>query len=232
MNPSNDLIKIAFIKKLPDGKYRVFSESGKNMGTFPTHEKAKKRLRQIEFFKIKKASKNEGIDLTKIEAFTYSAIIRELRKAEHPEATHDFLTIFKTLFDKEVLKGNEISEQNLLMRTIKYLGTMYDLKIGDNFVKQASSIDLGDAETAAKYIADFIKFFISKINPESRAKTLRNLADKITHLNEMELASKKMPASASIGQSITFVKNILIEHDAGYIREVLNHIALLLRSTL
>lgn len=34
--------------------YRVVSESGRNMGTYPSREKAKKRLQQIEFFKHNK----------------------------------------------------------------------------------------------------------------------------------------------------------------------------------
>jgi ribosomal protein S4E len=43
------------IKKVKEG-YRVLSESGRNMGTYPTKEEAKKRLQQIEFFKHKKQS--------------------------------------------------------------------------------------------------------------------------------------------------------------------------------
>ena len=38
------------IRKVKDG-YRVVAESGRNMGTYKTEEEAKKRLRQIEFFK-------------------------------------------------------------------------------------------------------------------------------------------------------------------------------------
>ena len=41
------------IRKVKEG-YRVVSESGRNMGTYPTKEKAKKRLQQIEYFKHKK----------------------------------------------------------------------------------------------------------------------------------------------------------------------------------
>ncbi len=40
------------IRKIKEG-YRVMSESGRNMGTYKTLEGAKKRLRQIEFFKHK-----------------------------------------------------------------------------------------------------------------------------------------------------------------------------------
>jgi hypothetical protein len=41
------------IKKISDG-YRVVAESGRNMGTYKTEGEAKKRLRQIEYFKHKK----------------------------------------------------------------------------------------------------------------------------------------------------------------------------------
>lgn len=40
------------IRKVKDG-YRVVAESGRHMGTYKTEEEAKKRLRQIEFFKHK-----------------------------------------------------------------------------------------------------------------------------------------------------------------------------------
>lgn len=44
------------IKKIKGG-YRVVAESGRHMGDYKTLEEAKKRLRQIEFFKhLKKNS--------------------------------------------------------------------------------------------------------------------------------------------------------------------------------
>lgn len=43
---------ILMIQKVKEG-YRVVSESGRNMGTYPTKEEAKKRLQQIEYFKHK-----------------------------------------------------------------------------------------------------------------------------------------------------------------------------------
>ena len=45
------LVKKAKIRKLPNGKYRVLSEKGKNMGTYDSREGAKKRLRAVEYFK-------------------------------------------------------------------------------------------------------------------------------------------------------------------------------------
>ena len=49
-----DLIKIAFIKKVKEG-YRVYSKKGRNLGTYKTWPQAARRLRQIEFFKHRKA---------------------------------------------------------------------------------------------------------------------------------------------------------------------------------
>ncbi|MBI2032414.1 MAG: hypothetical protein HYT09_02090 [Candidatus Levybacteria bacterium] len=43
------------IRKVKEG-FRVLSEKGRNMGTYKTKEEAKKRLRQIEFFKHKKTA--------------------------------------------------------------------------------------------------------------------------------------------------------------------------------
>ena len=41
------------IRKIKEG-FRVLSEKGRNMGTYKTEAEAKKRLRQIEYFKHKK----------------------------------------------------------------------------------------------------------------------------------------------------------------------------------
>lgn len=52
------MIKTAYIKKLPNGEYRVMSHTGKNLGTYKTKEQAKKkRLSQVEIFKHLKNKK-------------------------------------------------------------------------------------------------------------------------------------------------------------------------------
>ena len=48
------LSRTAYIKKIGPKKWRVYSEKGKNMGTFDSEPAAKKHLREIEFFKHKK----------------------------------------------------------------------------------------------------------------------------------------------------------------------------------
>jgi GH24 family phage-related lysozyme (muramidase) len=45
------IIKHSYIKQIGPKKFRVYSEKGKNMGTYPSKEGAKKRLSQIEYFK-------------------------------------------------------------------------------------------------------------------------------------------------------------------------------------
>lgn len=94
------MIKLSYIRKLTNGKYRVFSEKGKNMGTFDSLKAAKKRLQQIEFFKHKKGSLSFLIKEAKIYdiTFTYSGIIRFLRQ-EKPEMLLKFMQLFKEAFD-------------------------------------------------------------------------------------------------------------------------------------
>ena len=47
------------IRKVKSG-YKVVARSGRSMGTYPTKEKAKKRLAQVEMFK---AMKKSGVKL-------------------------------------------------------------------------------------------------------------------------------------------------------------------------
>lgn len=88
----------------------------------------------------------------------------------------------------------------------------------------AGTIEMGHPASAGKGIADIIKFVTSRIEPGRRQKSMENLKQKIWRINELEIASKKTPSSASLGQAITFVKTILIGHDPGYIRQVLKYI--------
>lgn len=53
MNVRSSIV-VAKIVHLKSGKWQVQSEKGKNMGTYDTEEEAKKRLKQVEFFKHKK----------------------------------------------------------------------------------------------------------------------------------------------------------------------------------
>lgn len=118
-------IKCAYIKKLPNGKYRVCSEKGKNLGTYTSREQAKKRLRQVEFFKHKKAS-NNTIDLSHLDDLSYSAIVRELRKY-NSDVANEFIHTYKKCFDKMML--NKYSDENVLPITLILFGKRYKLSL-------------------------------------------------------------------------------------------------------
>lgn len=109
----NDMIKVSFIKKLPDGKFRVVSRKGKNLGTFDTKEEASKRLQQVEFFKRKASVNIEDAD-----AFTYSAISRFLRKELSKDDFIKFQELYKKNFDDYYLANEDSFEEKALQNTL------------------------------------------------------------------------------------------------------------------
>src|SRR6266581_4440882 len=114
--------KTAFIRKLPNGKYRVYSHTGKNLGTSDTLEEAKTRLHQIEFFKHKdKKAQNRRIQLLNIFAekeLSYSAIMRDLNKNDK-EKLEIFMKAFKKAFDEANLDDLENADKIALMSAMK-----------------------------------------------------------------------------------------------------------------
>ena len=213
------LIKDAIVRKMPNGKYRVMSgkkgKNGKrkNLGEYSSHEQAKKRLKQVEYFKWK--DKHASADDT-----TYSAIMRDLNNSDDKTKAVEFQEIFKKLFDKEYLAGNEEPETIALEKTIE-LTSMEEKRI---LRKVAAAMDLGSPINVGRYLADWIKFILRRIKPENRQKAIDLMRKKIYYLNEYEISGKKLPAGSSYGQSITTVKHILFGHPANYVRSVLNSI--------
>jgi hypothetical protein len=218
----DDLLKLAIIRKLPNGKYRVLSEKGKNLGTFDSKESAKNRLRQIEYFKHK--DNNSVIDLTEVEDLSLSAIMRKLNKNTSKEKVREFLKIYKSEFDIAVKNDLQKPEKVALQNTLIKFNKINKIKLDKSLVKNAAISELGNPVLVGKYLSDIIKFVMTKISVERRAQSIYNLKNKIYHLDAAEIASKKTPASAAMGQSITFIKHVLFNHDAAYIREVLNNI--------
>lgn len=93
-------------------------------------------------------------------------------------------------------------------------------------VKYAQAIiNMGNPSVAGKGLADICKFLLTRIPESGRAKALDNLRNKILVLNEYEISGKSMPAYSSLGQSLSFVQNVLHGHDPAYVRRVLNAIA-------
>ena len=122
------IIKNSFIRKLPNGKYRVVSRKGKNLGTYKTKEEASARLRAIEFFKHKKASDNT-IDLSDLEDLSYSAIMRVLRKNADYEIISSFLSIYKQIFDSLVKNEMDNPADKTLPITLMIFGQLYSVKL-------------------------------------------------------------------------------------------------------
>lgn len=159
-----------------------------------------------------------ALDLEKADDISFSAIMREIKKQESDEAARKFLGLYKQCFDYLII--NEVEEpEDKALKIALQLFSKLDAKIAKS-AQQASS----NAEMVGKYLANIIKFTLSRISPEKRPKSIDSLKNKIYQLNESALAGKKLPASASMGQAITFVKHVLFNRDAQYIRNVLNYI--------
>lgn len=223
-----DLIKQGRIRKLPSGKYRVLSEKGKNLGTSDSKEKAVKRLRQVEFFKHK--DKNDSkepdkvIDLTKASDFSYSAIMREMRQKASKEQVREFLKLFKKYFDRAVKNKLQKPERVALQNSLTRFNKFHKIKIKGKLIKNAAITELGDPVLVGKYLADIVRFTLNRIDPAKRSQTIERLRQKFYTFNADEIAAKKMPPTSGIGQSITFVKHVLFNHDPTYVREVLNNL--------
>jgi hypothetical protein len=220
------LVKLAKIRKMPDGRYRVLSQTGKNLGTYKSRKGAEKRLKQVEYFKHFDHSKVEDathiIDLTDIDEFAYSAIMRKLRQKCSPEQVKQFLTLFKQQFDKAVKgkmhKPEKIALQNAMIRFNK----LHKVKLDTKMIKTAAVAELGNADQVGKYLSDIVRFTLQRLPPEKQQHAIESLKKKFGVMSEAEIASKQLPESSALGQAITFVKHVLFNHDANYVREVLN----------
>jgi len=223
-----DLVKIAKTSKLSNGKFRVLSEKGKNLGTSRSEKAAKKRLKQVEFFKhLDKSHADDTpvIDLTDIDEFAYSAIMRKLRQKANPEQVKSFLTIFKYQFDKAVKGKINKPEKVALQNTVLKFHKLYPIKLNKKMIKFAAIAELGNAEQVGKYLSDIVKFIMNRVPPEKRLRAMQVLKQKFATMSEAEISSKKLPSVAAYGQAITFVKHVLFNQDASYVRQVLNSLS-------
>lgn len=224
---SHLLIKVAKIRKIPGGKYRVLSQKGKNLGTYRSQKAAKKRLKQVEYFKyldsLHAKDSKKTIDLSKVSEFSLSSILRELNKNKDKKPFKLFLKVYKLNFDNGLKKKIKNNDQVALQLAFLQLKKLYDVKVDNEIIKTAAT-SLGDPVSVGKYLSDIVKFTLNRISPAKRQGALNKLKQKFYYLNENEIALKKMPASSAMGQSITFVKTVLFQNDARYIREVLNNL--------
>jgi hypothetical protein len=221
------LVKTARIRKLPDGKYRVLSEKGKNLGTSDSKREAEERLRQVEYFKHRDQNNvedSEEIDLREADDFSYSAIMRKMREKASKEQVFEFLKMFKTQFDKAVKDKLQKPEKVALQNALIKFNKTYPIKVNKKLVKNAAISELGDPALVGKYLADIVRFTLNRMAPDKRTKAIESLRRKFYSFNVNEIANKNLPPSSAIGQSITFVKHVLFNHDAQYVRDVLNNL--------
>jgi hypothetical protein len=228
-----DLEKVARIRKLPDGKYRVLSQKGKNLGTSESKADAVKRLREVEYFKrqeeqeadAKEREAENVIDLTGAIDFSYSAIMREMRQEASKEQVRYFLTLFKKEFDKAVKVRLQKPEKIALQNALVKFNKKHKVKCKKKLIKNAAVSELGDPSLVGRYLADIVKFTLNKLPLEKRGPAIEKLRSKFYSFNADEMSQKTLPPTAAIGQSITFVKHVLINQNPLYIREVLNNLA-------
>jgi len=167
----------------------------------------------------------EKLDLTDVDSFTYSAFLRKLRKKTEPKEFLAFLKIYKKNFDRNLSKEIENLEKvSLTQSLIQFNKLVRPLKIDKEIIKNAAIAELGTPELVGAYLSGIIKFILKRISVENRDKSINNLKNKFQDLDVFTIANKKMPASSSLGQSITFVKHVLFGHDARYIKLVLDSI--------
>jgi len=94
----------------------------------------------------------------------------------------------------------------------------------DRMIKLASVLDLGDPDLAGKSLADIVLFLLRRIPSGERPKAISSMIAKVRNINSQEVAGKNMGDYSSMGQSLTFIKNVLSGHDEGYVRRVLDSI--------
>jgi hypothetical protein len=138
----HSLIKEAYIRKTPSGKWKVLSEKGKTLGEYKTKDEAVKRLRQIEYFKHhpkkKSASiEDNAIDLSHLKELSYSGIMRELRKQCSDEVVREFLHLYKTIFDAIVANGEENPGDKAMPAAILMFSKTHSLKLKHEDQKNA-----------------------------------------------------------------------------------------------
>lgn len=221
----DDLEKFARIRKLPGGKCQVLSPRNK--------KDSAKSLREIEYFNrqderdadAKEEEEATVIDLTNAVDFSYSAIMREMRQETSKEKVRYFLTLFKKEFDIAVKKKIQKPEKVALQNSLVKFNKKYKIKCNKKLIKNAAVSELGDPALVGKYLADIIKFTLNKLPVEKRAPAIEKLRSKFYAFNANEISQKTLPPTAAIGQSITFVKHVLINQNPLYIRAVLNNLA-------
>src|ERR1700686_865112 len=86
----------------------------------------------------------KAIDLTDIDDFSYSAIMRKMRSKASKEQVREFLKFFKVYFDKAVKKKVQKPERVALQNSLVRFSKIYPVKLNKKLVKNAAVSELGN----------------------------------------------------------------------------------------
>ena len=154
--------------------------------------------------------------------FSYSAVMRKIRAKCNPEQVRQFLALFKVQFDRAVKGKLHKPERVALQTAMVKFNKMHKVKIDQKMIKNAAISELGNSEQVGQYLSDIVKFVLNRLPLDKRQHAVDSLKQKFSVMSELDISSKVLPQSSALGQSITFVKTVLFNHDARYVREVLN----------
>ena len=149
---------------------------------------------------------------------TFSGVMRELNK-EDKEKALTFLRGFKDAFDEAMEEGLEDHQNLALLQAKKCVASQKN----DRLIKLAQammSANRNPNEVGAS-LAQVIKILMEKL-PHDNSVALTNMRNKLSQLNQTEIALSSMPETAAYGQSITLIKTLLNGYSPEYIRQVLS----------
>jgi len=82
-----------------------------------------------------------------------------------------------------------------------------------------------DPKYVAEQIRNIMGVMVGRMSLDAQQRAYPNLVRKINELNVHEMSTKKQPGGASIGMSISLVKNILNGRDPYFIKMVIDDLS-------
>jgi len=165
-------------------------------------------------FFVKQANKEKDIDLSEAENFTFSGVMRQLNKQCNPKEITAFLKLYYNYFN-ELADTDPEPEKKSLIKSLK------DFSATVGITKQAA---IEPPDVIANNLINIIHLLVNKIKSENQTKALTSIKQKLNTISINDLATKNMPASSAIGQSISFVKQVLFDKDPAYIKTILTKV--------
>ena len=92
-------------------------------------------------------------------------------------------------------------------------------------MNKLSQLNNNNPTYVAERIYDIISIMVSSMPYENWGNSYRSINEKINEMNVLEISNKKSPGGASIGVSISLIKNILNSKDPYFIRLVLDELS-------